>query len=195
MDDDPMADDAPSGNRAPTEAAPLVVRPAVIDDAGQITEAHVQGWQVAYRGIMPDSYLDGLSNDMADRRARWRVQIAVPANPGVHNTVVERDGTVVGWASAAPSRDDDATEETGEIWGIYVHPDHWRTGAGGALMRAALEHLAAEGYTEATLWVFEENRGARGFYERYGWRPDGATHFFERGGGRVPEVRYRRPLP
>jgi len=173
----------------------IVVRPAVIDDAVQITEAHVKGWQVAYRGIMPDSYLDDLSNDMADRRARWRVQIAVPADPRVRSLVAERDGTVVGWASSAPSRDADATSLTGEIWGIYVHPDHWRTGAGGALMQAALDHLAAEGYTEATLWVFEENGQARGFYERWGWRLDGATHFFERGGARVPEVRYRRPLP
>ncbi len=158
----------------------------------------MKAWQVAYRGIMPDSYLDDLSNDMAARRDRWRVQIAAPADPTVCNLVAERAGSVIGWVSSAASRDPDAagrTGETGEIWGIYVHPDHWRTGAGSALMRASLRHLEAEGYTTATLWVFEENRGARRFYERHGWRMDGATHFFERGGAQVPEIRYRRPLP
>jgi GNAT superfamily N-acetyltransferase len=173
----------------------IVVRHAVIDDADHITEAHVKAWQVAYRGIMPDSYLDDLSNDMADRRARWRVQIAAPESPAVCTLVAERDGTVVGWSSCAPSRDPDVTKRTGEVWGIYVHPDHWGTGAGGALMRASLEHLAGEGYTEATLWVFEENAQARGVYERYGWRPDGASEIFERGGAQAVEVRYRRPLP
>ena len=91
------------------------------------------------------------------------VQIAVPADPRVRNLVAERDGTVVGWASSAEPGDADATSLTGELWGIYVHPDHWRTGAGGALMQAALDHLAAEGYTEATLWVFEENAAGEGF--------------------------------
>jgi RimJ/RimL family protein N-acetyltransferase len=38
------------------------------------------------------------------------------------------------------------------------------------------------------------NGRARRFYERAGWRPDGAEKTEEWAGARVPEVRYRRPL-
>lgn len=61
-------------------------------------------------------------------------------------------------------------------------------------MTAALARLASDGYTEATLWVFEENARARLFYERFGWTADGGTEFFERSGRRVIEIRYHRPL-
>jgi ribosomal protein S18 acetylase RimI-like enzyme len=177
----------------PTEGSPSV-RDATVGDARAIAEAHIRAWQVAYRGIMPDSYLDELEDDMAGHVARRRVHIAAPDEPRLFNLVAERDGDVLGWLAAGPSRDEDRHETQGEIWAAYVHPDFWRTGAGSALMSVALERLVEEGYTEATLWVFEENPGARRFYERHGYRPDGATAIFERGGGQAVEVRYRRPL-
>ncbi|MGD0083927.1 MAG: GNAT family N-acetyltransferase [Acidimicrobiales bacterium] len=171
-----------------------IVRDAEVGDADEIAEAHVRAWQIAYRGIMPDRYLDELSEDMAGQRQRRRVHLAAPDNPRVFNLVAERDGTVVGWLAAGPCRDEDHHETQAEVWAVYVHPDAWRTGAGGALMTAATERLAAQGYTEASLWVFEANARARRFYERYGWRTDGATEIYERGGGQAIEIRYRRPL-
>ena len=183
----------PAAEPDSTEESPSV-RDANLGDARAIAEAHVTAWQVAYRGIMPDRYLDELVDDMAGQVARRRVHLGAPDEPRVFNLVAERDGDVVGWLAAGPSRDDDKHETQGEIWAVYVHPDAWRTGAGGALITTAIGRLAAEGYTEASLWVFEENTRARGFYERYGWRTDGATEIFERGGGQALEVRYRRPL-
>jgi ribosomal protein S18 acetylase RimI-like enzyme len=179
---------------AASESDAITVRQAEVGDAQEIAEAHIAAWQVAYRGIMPDNYLDRLADDMTGQVARRRVHIASPDEPRVFNLVAERDNEVVGWLAAGPSRDDDRHATQGEIWAVYVHPDAWRTGAGGALMTAAIERLVAEGYTEASLWVFEENPRARGFYERYRWRPDGATGIFERDGGQAIEVRYRLPL-
>jgi RimJ/RimL family protein N-acetyltransferase len=42
--------------------------------------------------------------------------------------------------------------------------------------------------------VFAENDGTRRFYERAGWRPDGAEMHKDRGGAPVPQVLYRRHL-
>lgn len=174
--------------------SPITVRAATIGDAEAITEAHVAAWQSAYRGIMPDRYLDDLDKDKASAVRRHRVNIASPDDPRNFSLVAEYAGEVIGWLSAGPSRDDDRHDGEGEVKAVYVHPDFWRSGAGGALMTAALEQLAADGFTEAVLWVFEENRRARGYYERFGWRPDGASAIFERGGGQAIEIRYRRPL-
>jgi ribosomal protein S18 acetylase RimI-like enzyme len=183
-----------SSRPSPEVPGEIVVRDATISDAQAIAEAHITAWQVAYRGIMPDRYLDELSADIAGQVRRRRVHIAAPDEPRVFNLVAEDDGAVIGWLAAGPSRDDDRHEAEGEIWAVYVHPDSWRAGAGGALMTAAIERLVDEGYAEATLWVFEDNTRARRFYERYGWRTDGATEIFERGGGQAVEIRYRRPL-
>jgi GNAT superfamily N-acetyltransferase len=172
----------------------IVVRGATTGDARAIAEANVRAWQVAYRGIMPDRYLDELDSDLATQVARRRVNIGAPDEPRLFNLVAEREGAVVGWLAAGPSRDEDRHETQAEIWAVYVHPDAWRTGAGSALMSAALDRLVEEGYTESTLWVFEANPRARRFYERHGYRTDGATSIFERGGGQAVEIRYRRPL-
>jgi ribosomal protein S18 acetylase RimI-like enzyme len=177
-------------------SSPLItVRPATVEDAEPITDAHVRAWQQGYRGMIPDSYLDALDAERPNRIERRRVDIGSPDNPRVFNLAGEYDGDVVGWFAGGPSRDDDRHQSTGEVWAIYVHPEFWRTGVGGALMTAGLERLTLDGYTEATLWVLEANQRARGFYERFDWRTDGATNFFERDGHQVPEVRYRRPLP
>jgi ribosomal protein S18 acetylase RimI-like enzyme len=189
-----MSTSSSSAAEPGAEPEEIVVRDATIGDARAVAEANVRGWQVAYRGIMPDRYLDELADDFESQVARRRVHLGAPDEPRLFNLVAERDGAVIGWLAAGPSRDDDRHEKQAEIWAVYVHPDAWRTGAGSALMTAGIERLVEQGYTEATLWVFEANPRARRFYERYGYRTDGATGIFERGGGQAIEVRYRRPL-
>lgn len=47
------------------------------------------------------------------------------------------------------------------------------SGLAGRLLEAVLPQQAP-----AELWVFEVNDRARGFYSRYGFKPDGARHLF-----------------
>ncbi len=82
--------------------------------------------------------------------------------------------------------------DTAELVAMYVDPDHWREGLGYALMEAVLERLAGLPYEEAVLWTFKENGRAIAFYERFGWRPDGAEKIHPRTG--EPAARYRRPV-
>jgi len=39
----------------------MAIRTARFQDARQIAEVHVDSWRAAYRGIVPDSLLEGLS--------------------------------------------------------------------------------------------------------------------------------------
>jgi hypothetical protein len=57
-------------------------------------------------------------------------------------------------------------------------------------MAEAVAWLGAR-YGDATLWVLDENVRARSFYERGGWRLDGATKDDDRGSFVLKEVRYR----
>jgi GNAT superfamily N-acetyltransferase len=132
----------------------------------------VRSWQAGYRGIVDDAVLDGLSVDRRERA--WRDRLTTPddASPTL---VAERDGAVVGFCGlAAPSRDPDAARSTAEVAAIYVDPGHWRSGAGTALLVAALDGLARDGWARVTLWVLERNTRGRAFYERCGFVADGA---------------------
>jgi GNAT superfamily N-acetyltransferase len=76
---------------------------------------------------------------------------------------------------------------------LYVVPDRWGRGVGGALHDLALDRLRDAGVEEARLWTLRENGRARSFYERRGWSLTGRAR-------PVPfpphpiDVEYSRPL-
>src|SRR5438034_2223433 len=62
-------------------------------------------------------------------------------------------------------------------------------GHGRMLMDHVLNEFRRRGFAEVALWVLEENRKARAFYEKYGFEPDGGTRRDPK--TEVSEVRYR----
>jgi GNAT superfamily N-acetyltransferase len=169
----------------------LVIRAAVPADAAEIARVHVASWRAAYRGLLPDRYLERLSVD--DRAPTWRRRID-GRRPGEAVLVAGRGGAIVGFASAGPTRDRDADPRSvGEVYAVYLTPEEWGRGAGRRLLERAVAALRDAGFAHAGLWVLETNAHARGFYEHLGWRADGSTKQ-ERFGERVTEVRYRLAL-
>lgn len=60
-------------------------------------------------------------------------------------------------------------------------------------MRWGLAELKKRGYSDATLWVLEENHAARALYEKLGFVRDGAVKEIELG-KTLRECRYRIEL-
>ena len=145
--------------------------------------------------MLPDTLLDGMS--VADRVETWCHRLTHPAPTDAATLVAVTGDQVLGFCSVGPARDRDAPAGTGELWALYVDPDHWRGGVGWALDDAAVVTLGATGATRATLWVLTANARARSFYEARGWVADGATRV-DRREGPVPvdlaETRYARPV-
>ena len=164
----------------------VTVRPATVADAPAMGRLHVRAWQAAYRGHMPDGYLDGLR--AADRAAGWERVLGLERDRGVV-LVAEQAGEVTGFANVGPAED---PVGAGELYAINVDPAHWGTGAGRALLLAAQAELARLGFDETVLWVLPANARARRFYEIAGWVADGSERTMEVLGVVVPEVRYRR---
>ena len=95
--------------------------------------------------------------------------------------------TSSGSRRAGASRDEDAAcPVSGELYAIYVLAAHYGSGAGQALLDAAIGRAAA------SLWVLEDNPRARAFYERNGFRADGTVKDDDRWGEPVREVRLVR---
>jgi ribosomal protein S18 acetylase RimI-like enzyme len=154
----------------------MKVRPAVVTDAPAVAAVHVQTWQTAYRGLVPDSVLDELS--VQERASMW--ERGIPRG-GVWVGLV--DDEVAGFVAVGPSSEPDAAFQ---LYAIYVLPSAWDTGLGHELARAALGDEQ-----DVVLWVFEENPRARRFYERLGFRADGTAKTETIGGVELKEIRYR----
>lgn len=162
---------------------------ATAEDCRAIAEVHVESWQHAYKGILPETYLASLS--VAEREAMWRRM--VEREPS-HLVLVRNDKQVVGFVAFGASRDEGAPAERAEIWAIYVKPDSWSTGAGRLLWLEALQRILAEGYKSISLWIIAGNERAARFYERAGFvlEPE-SRKSFELGGTTLEELRYVRP--
>jgi L-amino acid N-acyltransferase YncA len=171
----------------------FAIRRAVETDAPAIAYIHVRGWQRAYRGHLPDAFLDGLTATVDRRESAWRDFVARSSAEGSQERVwvAETAGRVVGFASTGPCRDADAAPGTAEVYAIYLEPDLVGTGMGRSLFAHASEDLRRRGYQAATLWVLEGNARARRFYEAAGWRADGVTKIEQRPDFALHEVRYR----
>jgi len=167
-----------------------VVRQAVPEDAETIAAVHIQSWQAAYRGLLPDPYLDHLGQELERRSQFWRTEIATPRTDKHEVWVVQTGKELQGFAGIGPGRDTDSS--TGELYAIYVNPNRWQTGLGRVLLLRATDRLEGHGYSTAILWVLASNARARRFYEIAGWAFDGGTKREKHPEGfELNEVRYR----
>jgi GNAT superfamily N-acetyltransferase len=170
------------------------IRFARMQDVPQIAAVHVRSWQAAYRGLLPQAYLDGL--DPGQRIRQWERSVSAADRSYGETLVADAAGRLSGFVSYGPARDDDAdARRAGEIYAIYLLPDAWDTGIGRQLMAAALDRLGKAGFDQVILWVLDSNTRARRFYEAGGWRPDEAAKQDDSFGVPMTEVRYRRSLP
>ncbi|MEV6117203.1 GNAT family N-acetyltransferase [Streptomyces sp. NPDC052109] len=97
-----------------------------------------------------------------------------PPEAGHRSLVAEEDGETIGTAQVALAHD---SPEPGQgLLNIYVHPERTRRGAGGLLVRAAEEHLAAHGATKLFAWLLDEPAN-RAFAERRGYHAGRSAHF------------------
>lgn len=169
-----------------------VLRPMTPADCDGVAEIRIGGWRHAYRGLMPQSYLDGL--DIVADAERHRTRL-LRGDGSVVNLVAETDGgALAGWAAFGPYRDGGTRTADAELYALYLPPERIGQGVGRALLTEAVRRGTAAGHARMYLWVLKHNTRARRFYERAGFGADGAEEPFEVDGVEVPEVRYARRL-
>ncbi|MFI5258742.1 MAG: GNAT family N-acetyltransferase [Candidatus Limnocylindrales bacterium] len=169
-----------------------MIRRASPADARTIAEINVLSFRAAYSEILPHDFLAGLS--VAAREAAYQSRLQRDQEHAAPAWLAERDGRAIGYVSTGPPRDEDVPLPAAEIYALYVLPEAWRSGAGKALLSAAVDRWRARSSETLVLWVLEANVAGRAFYEAMGWRPDGARQEIDFGGFVRTEVRYRLEL-
>jgi ribosomal protein S18 acetylase RimI-like enzyme len=138
------------------------IRRAGITDAPAVAAIYVETWREAYPGMLPDRVLLGMSLD-AQRRA-WSHSIC---DPGQSVLIIEEaSGRALGFGSCGATRHP-ALPFSGEIYTLYVAPDHQRRGLGSRLLTALLRDLRRQGHRAAMVWALSDNP-SRFFYEAMG---------------------------
>jgi len=166
-----------------SETRPLTIRRATAADVETVARLHVESWNVAYRGIMPDDVI--ARTDLVWRTAFWIGRIANPEWPVL---LLEENHHAVAFCHMVSTTE----PGVGEIPSIHVLPGLRGRGYGRRLLDHTLAEFRRRGIAAVTLWVLKENWPARRFYERLGFHADGGARHYPN--TTVPEVRYRIQL-
>ncbi len=154
-----------------------------LDDVGAVADIHVRGWQSAYRGIMPQDFLDAL--DPIKRAEGWKN--GIEKQPHLIRLVSEVQGKVTGFAVGNENRTPELVPQAqAEVWAIYVDPLCWGHGAGSAL----LQEFRARSKQPLCIWVATENKVGHSFYKKNGGELQSATKNEEVGGVQIPHQVY-----
>lgn len=138
------------------------IRPALVGDTLAIAKVHVDTWRAAYTGIVPQTYLDGLSYD--ERAAMWQKTLSAPNNSRTFVSV--EDGHVVGFAGCGPVRHE-IGQCRGELYALYVLPEAQGRSHGRKLFELCSTTLRERRLVPFVVWAFPSNP-AVGFYEKMG---------------------------
>lgn len=166
-----------------------MLRRAQVGDEAGVARVHVRSWQVGYRGLIDEAFLNGL------QPAEWakRYTFDQSGDDAPLTMLALDDGVIRGFVTSAASRDEDVAR-SGEICAIYVDPESWGLGIGQALIASARVALRERGFTQAYLWVLNGNARAERFYRGDGWLPDGSERTATVHGTEVDEIRYHSQL-
>lgn len=146
----------------------ISIRAAKVEDIVDIAHVHVEIWRSSYRGIVKQSYLDGLQ--YSDREKLWTSvlgQDREKSKSTLHVAFDEAKNRSVGFVSSGPKRGSPEYRYDGEIYAIYLLEEYKRLGLGSKLFDVAVSEMKRDGFQSAMLWVLKENPSAK-FYEKLG---------------------------
>ncbi|QIE24659.1 Acetyltransferase (GNAT) family protein [Caballeronia sp. SBC2] len=166
---------------------PFVLRPATSADAQIIAGMHAQSWASAYRGILPDDFLD---REMpAERETHWHARSEELAAGAGEVLIAIQDDRPIGFVCLV------APDENGSVLVDNLHalPEAKGSGLGTAMLSVAAQWARDRGATSMHLFVLEPNVAAIGFYESRGWRLAGREDD-TMGGIDIIALRYVLPI-
>jgi GNAT superfamily N-acetyltransferase len=142
----------------------LSFRLATPGDLSLIASMHARSWATAYRGMLPDAYLD--HDVAAERAAHWHTRMKELAAGAGCVFIALWAGEPVGFVCVIEP------DEAGSVLVDNLHalPGHKGLGIGGAMLDHALHWARMRGAREMHLSVLEGNAAAIGFYESRGWK-------------------------
>lgn len=169
-----------------------MIRLANPNDAMRISEIIIYGWRIAYADIINDKFL--YKNMSVVKRYNTIVEIL----KSEHNYYVYEDDEIVkavfliGESREEEDNKYDEINTTLELIAFYVEPVYKNLGIGSMIIKECEKIAKSKNKKEIKLWVLEENKIARKFYEKHGFKSSNSSKRLEQLG--VNEIRYIKKL-
>jgi ribosomal protein S18 acetylase RimI-like enzyme len=162
----------------------LSIRVARPKDAAEVARIYIDSWHDTYPDVLSRALLCAMTPK--GQTARWQAAIRSQKRETV---LVAEDAKlgIVAMASLGAARDRSMGYD-GEVYTLYVDPNHFGRGAGRALLNGAFAVLRARGFGSCVIWAHARNN-ARFFYETMGGRTV-AERTARMMGDNVPEVAF-----
>lgn len=145
----------------------ISLRRATVADAEAIAQVRIESWRVTYRGMIPDSYLDGMQ--LEDSVQHWRsiLQILPEKTDQLCVIVAESEGQLIGFASGMLLPETKLGMQA-EVSALYLRPAWQRSGIGRRMLQKVARTVQALGADSLLVWVLSDNLAARKFYAQMG---------------------------
>ena len=155
----------------------------VAEDIEEVAKIQLKSWKTAYCHILPAAFLQRLT--IGGFIETW--EKIIPTAGRLNQVYCDENG-ISGYVSYIIRIENN--HKHGEIIGVYVDPKSWNLGIGRSLIEDTLEWLQKQRCEMAYLWTIIENRRAREFYERIGFKSTNAIRRADKYGYTIQEIKY-----
>jgi GNAT superfamily N-acetyltransferase len=163
------------------------IRDATVADADALAEIHVEAWEAAYRGILPDELIE--SRDLEFRKRNWSERLPnLPDDEFVRVGVL--DGRVVAFSNGAHAEGEPEDTAIGRL--LYMRNEVKGRGIGTHMRADILEQIKQRGFNRVIYWIVKGNEEAERFYADPRFKRTGVERPME--GGRFTEIGFAQDL-
>jgi ribosomal protein S18 acetylase RimI-like enzyme len=138
-----------------------------VEIAHLIAPLHAASWKSTYRGIFSDEYLDHLVDE--DRLAHWRKHVRELTENDGEIFIARLQDEAVGFLCIERPDPLNTRMQGAYVNNLHVMPHIKGQGIGTALLEHGTTWARQRGFEEMMLFVYEDNVGARRFYQSNGW--------------------------
>ena len=142
----------------------IIIRNATIDDIEEVAELHVNSWYETYSGIISQSYLENMRNNLLKRIERMKNEFNLRKM-----IVVILDNEIVAFSEFTLTNEFSKDLDIDcELCGLYVKNEYLGKGIGSKVFDYVKNIFVENNKKKMGLWCVKENNNAINFYIRKG---------------------------
>lgn len=142
----------------------IIIRKASLDDIEEVALLHVNSWYETYSGIISQSYLENMKNNLVKRIERMRNEFNLRMM-----IVAVIDNEIVGFSEFVLSNEFSKDLDIDcELCGLYIKNGYKNLGLGSKMFEYVVNLFKENNKKKMGLWCVKENIPAITFYEKKG---------------------------
>ena len=141
----------------------ITIRKGVYEDIPSIVDIKINGWKIAYKGIIDDEFLNSMKKETHIKRMQDNYK-------KTNIVVAQVNNKVVGFCRYLDNNSFSENIENAdcEIIALYVLPELKRQGIGTKMFNYVKRELKAKNKNHMVIWCLKENKNSKKFYEKMG---------------------------